>query len=95
MEQSRRDTHNMIAVVMHEQVSDLQTAAADVVGWMCKGAIQRFEDNRVVLPSWGDELDRQVAIYVEGLQNWIVSSLHWPFDSTRYFGKDGLAVKRN
>jgi hypothetical protein len=84
----------MIVVLMREQGLDLQ-GAVDYVGALCKGTIQRFEDNRAMLPSWGDELDKQVAIYVEGLQNWIVGSLHWSFDSERYFGKEGLQVKQN
>ncbi|KAG9315373.1 isoprenoid synthase domain-containing protein [Chiua virens] len=94
VEQSRWDTHNMIVVLMREQGLDLQ-GAVDYVGALCKGTVQRFEDNRAMLPSWGEELDKQVAIYVEGLQNWIVGSLHWSFDSERYFGKQGLQVKQN
>ncbi|KAJ8597532.1 terpenoid synthase [Rhizopogon salebrosus TDB-379] len=94
VEQSRRDTHNMIAVLMREQDLDLQ-GAVDYLGRLCKSTVQRFEDNRAILPSWGEELDRQVGIYVEGLQNWIIGSLHWSFDSTRYFGKDGHTVKQD
>ncbi|KAG2749955.1 terpenoid synthase [Suillus brevipes Sb2] len=94
VEQSRHDTHNMIVVLMREYGLNLQ-GAVDYIGRLCKGSIQRFEDNRVILPSWGEELDRQVAIYVEGLQNWIVGSLHWSFDSTRYFGKDGHTIKQD
>ncbi|KAG8212951.1 isoprenoid synthase domain-containing protein [Butyriboletus roseoflavus] len=86
VEQSRRDTHNMIVVLMREQGLDLQ-GAVDYVGALCKGTVQRFEDNRAILPF--------VAIYVEGLQNWIVGSLHWSFDSERYFGKEGLEVKQH
>ncbi|OJA19105.1 hypothetical protein AZE42_10031 [Rhizopogon vesiculosus] len=94
VEQSRRDTHNIITVLMCEQGLDLQSAV-DYIGQLCKASIQRFEDNRAILPSWGEELDRQVTIYIDGLQNWIVGPLHWSFDSTRYFGKDGHAVKRD
>jgi hypothetical protein len=84
----------MIAVLMHEQDLDLQ-GVVDHLSRLCKSAVQRFEDNRAILPSWGEELDRQVGIYVEGLQNWIIGSLHWSFDSTRYFGKDGHTVKQD
>jgi hypothetical protein len=84
----------MIVVLMREQGLNLQ-GAVDYIGRLCKCSIQRFEDNRDILPSWGNELDRQVAIYVEGLQNWIVGSLHWSFDSTRYFGKDGHKIKQD
>jgi hypothetical protein len=84
----------MIVVLTREQGLDLQSAV-DYLGQLCKDTVQRFEDNRAILPSWGEQLDKQVEIYIEGLQNWIVGSLHWSFDSTRYFGKDGHAVKRD
>jgi len=95
VEQSCGDgMHNMIAVLMEEQGLDLQSAV-DYIGQLCKDNIQRFEDNRAILPSWGEEIDRQVAIYIDGLQNWIVGPLHWSFDSNRYFGMDGHAIKQN
>ncbi|KAG1847856.1 isoprenoid synthase domain-containing protein [Suillus subalutaceus] len=87
-------THSLIAVLMRERGLDLQ-GAVDYSGQMCKIAMQHFEDNRATLPSWGTEVDRQVAIYVQGLQDWIVANLHWSFESTRYFGKDGQAVKQD
>ncbi|KAG2369007.1 isoprenoid synthase domain-containing protein [Suillus spraguei] len=94
VEQSRHDTHNMIVVLMREQSLNLQ-GAVDYIGRLCKACIQRFEDSRDILPSWGEELDRQVAIYIEGLQNWAVGSLHWSFDSTRYFGNNGHTIKQD
>jgi len=80
---------------MYDQGLDLQSAI-DYSGQMCKSAIQRFEDSRAILPSFGEELDRQVALYIQGLQDWIVSTLHWSYvGTTRYFGKDGATVKQN
>lgn len=84
----------MIAVIMHRQDLGLQEAV-DAVGVLCKASIDRFEQDRRLLPSWGPEIDRDVATYVQGLQNWIVGSLHWSFESTRYFGKDGVSVKKH
>ncbi|KAF4583483.1 Sesquiterpene synthase 2 [Pleurotus pulmonarius] len=94
VEQSKGDTHNMIPVVMHEEGLELQ-AAVDFVGALCKQSIDRFVECRANLPSWGPEIDRQVAVYVEGLADWIVGSLHWSFESERYFGKSGLEVKKS
>ncbi|KAG2032181.1 hypothetical protein BDR03DRAFT_985916 [Suillus americanus] len=67
----------------------------DCAGQMCKDAIRHFEFNCAILPSWGEEVDRQVVIYVEGMQHWMIGSLHWHFDSAHYFGKDGHAVKQD
>ena len=82
----------MIVILMKHRGLDLQSAV-DYVGNMCKSAIDRFIAERGCLPSWGPEIDEQVKIYVDGLADWIVGSLHWSFDSERYFGKLGLEVK--
>ena len=92
VEQSRGDTHNMIIVVMRERGLDLQ-GAVDFVGELCKQSIDRFEHDRHTVPSWGPEIDHDVRVYIQGLQDWIVGSLHWSFDTTRYFGQDGAAIK--
>ncbi|KAG2114146.1 isoprenoid synthase domain-containing protein [Suillus discolor] len=84
-EQSRGHApwENIVPVIMYERGLDLQ-GAMDYAGQMCKDAIQRFDSNRAMLPSWGEEVDRQVAIYIEGLQHWIAGSLRWHFDCARY-----------
>jgi hypothetical protein len=82
----------MIPVVMNEEGIDLQSAV-DFVGALCRQSIDRFNDDRDSLPSWGPKIDRDVAVYVDGLANWIVGSLHWSFETERYFGKTGQDVK--
>ncbi|OBZ72574.1 Alpha-muurolene synthase [Grifola frondosa] len=47
VEQARRDTHNMIVVVMQEQGFTLQEAI-NFVGGLCKASIDRFEADRRV-----------------------------------------------
>ncbi|TFK19578.1 terpenoid synthase [Coprinopsis marcescibilis] len=92
VEQAKGDTHNMIPVVMNQEGLDLQSAV-DFVGDMCKAAIDRFIEEQNYLPSWGPKIDRDLAIYINGLADWIVGSLHWSFDTERYFGKNGRQVK--
>jgi len=82
----------MISVVMNQEGVDLQTAV-DFVGNMCKASIDRFNHDRRCLPSWGPKIDKDVAVYVNGLADWIVGSLHWSFETERYFGKAGKTVK--
>ncbi|EKM77998.1 hypothetical protein AGABI1DRAFT_76352 [Agaricus bisporus var. burnettii JB137-S8] len=93
-EQKYHDTHNMITVVMNQYGFTLQQAV-DFVGFKCKKSIENFEYDRNRLPSWGIEIDRMVEKYVDGLQNWIVGSLHWSFDTERYFSKDGHQIKKH
>lgn len=82
----------MIVVVMRERGLDLQ-AAVDFVGDLCRQSIDRFAHDRDTLPSWGPKIDRDVQTYIQGLQDWIVGSLHWSFDTTRYFGVHGAEIK--
>ena len=91
-EQSRGDTHNLVAVIMEERQLDLQSAM-NLAGELCHQSISKFEADRRSLPSWGKEIDREVELYVQGLQDWIVGSLHWSFTTKRYFGAEGEAVK--
>ena len=84
----------MIVVVMQQEGLDLQSAV-NFVGDLCQQSIDRFVAERANLPSWGPEIDRQVNIYADGLADWIVGSLHWSFESERYFGKSGLEVKKS
>jgi hypothetical protein len=87
----------MIEVLMHHQSLPLQSAV-DVVGELCKQSIDRFIEDRAALselsPMWGAKIDREVSLYVEGLASWIVGSLHWSFESERYFGRSGMEIKK-
>lgn len=94
VEQARGDTHNMLVVLMRQNDLGLQEAV-DYLGSLCKAQINRFEQIRAVLPAWGPEIDGDVATYVQGLQDWIVGTLHWSFDSARYFGDGGATIKKH
>lgn len=94
VEQARGDdTHNLIPIFMEHHNMNLQQAV-DKVGELCKNTIDAFISNLERIPDFGDEqVNREVKLYVQGLQDWIVGSLHWSFETERYFGKDGLKVK--
>ncbi|KAJ7116265.1 terpenoid synthase [Mycena crocata] len=93
VEQARGDDgHNIVTVVMVQFNLNLNAA----LKW-----ISDFHDRLVDefflfvknLPSWGDILDPQVAVYVEGLGNWVRANDCWSFESERYFGKGGLEIQ--
>ncbi|KAI5124084.1 hypothetical protein M0805_003911 [Coniferiporia weirii] len=95
VEQARGDTHNMVIILMARYGLELQ-AAIDYVGEMCRETIENFIANKALVPSFGcPKLDKDVVAYVQGLQDWIVGSLHWSFMSQRYFGTEGAEVKKN
>ena len=84
----------MIVILMELRGFDLQTAV-DFVGDLCRQTIDTFMENQQNVPSFGPRLDRDVALYMQGLQDWIVGSLHWSFMTERYFGKSGAEVKKH
>ena len=92
VEHARGDNHNMINVFMAKDGLTLQQAV-DRIGDMCKQTIDTFVENQAQVPSWGDDIDKEVKLYVNGLKEWIVGSLHWSFMTARYFGDNGAAVK--
>ena len=92
VEQSRHDTHNMLCIFMVHDGLSLQQAA-DRVGEMCEQTMGSFIEDKKRVPSWGESIDKDVKLYVNGLHEWVVGSLHWSFMSTRYFGDNGGTVK--
>ncbi len=82
----------MICVFMTHDGLNLQQAV-DHIGEMCKQTIETFVENQARVPSWGDDIDKDVKLYVNGMQEWIAGSLHWSFITRRYFGDNGGTVK--
>ncbi|GJJ08117.1 hypothetical protein Clacol_002325 [Clathrus columnatus] len=91
-EQACGDTYNLVVLFMKQYGLKLQDAI-DVVGDMCFTVLDRFEMYKTQLPSWNDKIDKDIARYINGLENWIVGCLHWGFMSNRYFGTEGLRIK--
>lgn len=78
---------------MKEQNISLQRAV-DFVGDMVFDTMRKFEEDKSNLPSWGPEIDAQVAEYVLGMEQWVVGSFEWSFASERYFGREHLNIKQ-
>lgn len=93
VEQSRGDTHNLIAVIMQNEKLDLQSAV-DRAGDMCRVALDKYVETKANFPSYGEEVDEQVAAFMHGLESWISGSLDWSFLTPRYFGNRRHEIKR-
>ncbi|KAI0696796.1 isoprenoid synthase domain-containing protein [Cytidiella melzeri] len=94
MEQSRGiGGNNIVTVLMHERNVDLQTAS-DIVGEHFRKLLERFTENKHLLPSWGLAVDAAVAAYVKAMEHWVIGNLVWSFETTRYFGPHYAEVKR-
>jgi len=66
----------MVVVVMNQKELDLQSAI-DYVGDLCKATLSRFNEERANLPSWGPKIDRDIAVYLDGLESWMIGNLYW------------------
>ena len=61
---------------MNEKGLDLQSAI-DFVGELCKQTMLRFDNGCRSLPSWGPNIDKEVAIFIDGLMAWMIGNLYW------------------
>ncbi|KAM6496530.1 Isoprenoid synthase domain containing protein [Amanita muscaria] len=92
VEQARGDTHNLITIGMRTKGWTLQQAV-DFVGKNCNECVDRFERDRLLLPSWDPDTDKLASKYVKGLQSWIsIGHLYWSFATARYLGNEGLDI---
>jgi hypothetical protein len=94
MEKSRSlELHNSVELVMKEQNLSLQGA----INWL-ESYASRVHDaflvNLTKLPSWGEDVDRRLKVYVDGLGQWVRGNDDWTFESGRYFGDRGSLVQR-
>lgn len=62
---------------------DLQ-AAADYIGVQFNREVENFIADKALLPSWGPEVDANVAACVEALENWTTGLLEFTCESERY-----------
>ncbi|KAG6867759.1 hypothetical protein C0993_011582 [Termitomyces sp. T159_Od127] len=88
------DGHNIITIVMHHMQLDLREAmrwAGDYHSRLEKSFLADVE----TVPSFGEELDVKVRRYVDGLGNWIRANQCWHFETTRYFGANGLEIQES
>ncbi|KAG2341356.1 terpenoid synthase [Suillus weaverae] len=78
-------SNNIVTVLMQEKDASVQEAA-DCIGVVFEQLMARFLKDKSRLPSWGADIDRDVALYVEALTRWVGGNLVWSFQCSRYFG---------
>jgi hypothetical protein len=85
--------HNLVTVVMHEDSLSSQDAL-EWIGRYHADHLQNFNALKAKLPSWGSEIDRDVATYIEGIAQGIRGIDSWSFETQRYFGKKAEEVRK-
>ncbi|TFK49911.1 terpenoid synthase [Heliocybe sulcata] len=94
MEQAKGLTgNNVMTVLMNEKKCTLQEAS-DYTGVHFKNLVDTFMANKRRLRSWGPAVDRDVALYMVGMENWIIGNVEWSLVTQRYFGAEVEEVKR-
>ena len=94
MEKARGlELHNSVELVMHEHGLDIQ-GAIDWLERYAAGVHAGFLDNVTKMPSWGEDVDRRVDIYINGIAQWVRGNDDWTFESGRYFGDKGLEIQK-
>ncbi|RYE21219.1 MAG: hypothetical protein EOP45_09865, partial [Sphingobacteriaceae bacterium] len=73
-EESENVTHNMIAVCRLHGMNAQE--AHDHVALMIDLRLNRINTIVAALPRWGQDIDAQVAVYVQGIKRMIASNVH-------------------
>ncbi|KAH9072901.1 terpenoid synthase [Lactarius deliciosus] len=95
LEQARGDdNHNMITIVMHNNKTDIQGAMNWVYDYHKELEAKFMDLYENKIPKFGEPVDTELAVYVEGLGNWVRASDQWGFESERYFGKKGPEIEK-
>ncbi|KAF5329687.1 hypothetical protein D9619_008947 [Psilocybe cf. subviscida] len=83
---------NILTVIMKDFKLDLE-AALEWLAAHCAETASRFLENLQKIPSWTQEVDEKVKIYVDGLGQWVRGNDDWSYESKRYYGEQGLSIK--
>jgi hypothetical protein len=60
-----------------------------------KEDVDRFLVDYARLPSWGEDIDRRLKIYIDGLGYWVRGNDCWSFEGQRYFGAQGTEIQKS
>ncbi|KAF8902796.1 isoprenoid synthase domain-containing protein [Gymnopilus junonius] len=95
-----RDTNDMIVLAndmcSYKEIlvddADYNAVTAAFSGFLTPTMRSLDVLNKRGFPSFGEDLDRQIADYIERLGQWIRGQDEWNFCSGRYSGEDGLKI---
>ncbi|KAJ5648450.1 terpene synthase metal binding domain protein [Penicillium lividum] len=85
-EKALGESHNIISIYQQEGYT-IQEAFNEVERSLSK-CYRDWYLALAQLPSWGEEIDSQVQLYIEGVQNAALANIHWSFRVDRYWGNN-------
>lgn len=87
-------THNIVTIFMAKYDLNIQEAI-DRAGELFRDKVKKFEALYCQLPRWVGPVDMDVQRLVDGMAQCVSGCMHWSYESRRYFGRHGLAVKES
>lgn len=84
--------NNIVTVIMQDRGVSLQEAV-DFVGVHFKALLDGFIEDVSTLRSFGAEVDVGVQRYITSIKDAVIGNMIWCFETTRYFGSQGLEIK--
>ncbi|MFN6471616.1 MAG: terpene synthase family protein [Nostoc sp. SerVER01] len=88
------DVHNLVLVLHYKQQIPINQAIYRVVQ-MHNNAIQTMIDLEASLPTFGEEVDTELAKYISGMHAWIRSNHDWYSQTSRYQSIERLELTQN
>jgi len=61
--------------------------AFDYAGSLLDGLYKDWFHRQAELPSWGEQIDGQVQLFLRGIVDCVLGNLHWSYRTERYLGK--------
>ncbi|KAK8132275.1 hypothetical protein PG999_000448 [Apiospora kogelbergensis] len=88
------DEHNIITIIMQQFGLSVQDAF-DYTGELNNMKMNRFYALYKRMPRWIGPVDLEVQRLVDGMAQCVSAVMHWSYESERYFGKRGMAIKES
>ncbi|MCI0654391.1 MAG: hypothetical protein L0Y39_07925 [Methylococcaceae bacterium] len=82
-EKAHGDMHNLVLIMHNESGLGLQESVNHAKR-LIENRIRRFQLFENQLPSFGGQIDREVARFVAVLRSWMRGNLDWSYESGRY-----------
>ncbi|KAH9478062.1 Delta(6)-protoilludene synthase [Psilocybe cubensis] len=92
--------YNLVTVVMHNN----NVGIDDAVKWICDihdetgNNFLKLRDEvkaKLNFPDYGEDINRQIECYIDGLGNWVRGNEEWMYGSERYFGSQGEEIRES
>jgi len=88
------DNHNIITIVMHHNKTNVQGTMDWVYNYHKELEAKWMDIYENKILKFSEVVDTELAIYMDGLGNWVWASDQWGFESERYFGKRALEIQK-